>query len=68
MATETQTKTKRRQVRDCACGCGQKTRGGEFLPGHDAKLKSQLVAKIQGGTPNEKRSARAVLRRRGWEL
>lgn len=27
----------------CQCGCGGATRGGRFLPGHDAKLKSALA-------------------------
>lgn len=27
----------------CECGCGEHTRGGRFLPGHDAKLKSKLI-------------------------
>ncbi len=24
--------------RPCACGCADETRGGRFLPGHDARL------------------------------
>ena len=26
----------------CACGCGQPTKGGTFLPGHDAKLRAAV--------------------------
>jgi 5-methylcytosine-specific restriction endonuclease McrA len=26
----------------CQCGCGGVPKGGQFLPGHDAKLKRQL--------------------------
>lgn len=31
-----------RSPRECDCGCGGMTKGGLFLPGHDAKLKSRL--------------------------
>lgn len=27
----------------CMCGCGKKTKGGKFLPGHDAKLRGKLI-------------------------
>jgi len=32
----------------CACGCGSTTKGGNFLPGHDAKLLSAIVDKVGG--------------------
>lgn len=28
--------------RECICGCGGQTKGGRFIPGHDAKLKGRL--------------------------
>ena len=28
----------------CSCGCGGETRGGRFIPGHDSKLKSWMLA------------------------
>lgn len=28
--------------RDCECGCGAQTKGGRFIPGHDAKLHKRL--------------------------
>lgn len=28
----------RSQPRPCLCGCGSTTRGGRFMPGHDARL------------------------------
>jgi hypothetical protein len=31
----------------CMCGCGEKTRGGRFLPGHDARLKGRLQKKFR---------------------
>ena len=33
----------------CSCGCGGMTGGGEWLPGHDSKTMSAIVAKV-GGT------------------
>ena len=32
----------------CGCGCGGITKGGEFLPGHDAKLYSAILDKAGG--------------------
>lgn len=46
-----------------ACGCcGEPTKGGQFLPGHDAKLKSRLREAAKGGDVG----ASAELERRGW--
>ncbi len=45
----------------CEC-CGEPTKGGRFLPGHDAKLASQLKAKVQCGDDE----AYAEMERRGW--
>lgn len=50
------------QPRACACGCGGQTSGGTFLPGHDAKLKSRLLALIDEGGP-EGEAAREELRK-----
>ena len=44
----------------CGCGCGEPVRR-EFLPGHDAKLRSQLLKQAAAGT-----SAADELKRRGW--
>jgi len=33
---------------ECACGCGQLTRGGTFLPGHDAKLRAKIEGRVGG--------------------
>lgn len=47
---------------ECECGCGAATKGGRFLPGHDAKLKAVLVAAaLTGG-----KRAEARLRKLGW--
>lgn len=37
------------QSRPCACGCGDSPMGGEFLPGHDAKLRGKFLARIDDG-------------------
>ena len=32
----------------CECGCGEQTKGGDFLPGHDQKLRVE-IEKVAGG-------------------
>jgi len=32
----------------CACGCGDEMHGGDFLPGHDQKLRVAIEAKAGG--------------------
>jgi chemotaxis protein histidine kinase CheA len=39
---------KKDKTKDCLCGCGGRTKGGLFIPGHDAKLKSFLL-KVEKG-------------------
>lgn len=34
------------KARDCTCGCGGQTKGGKFLPGHDSRYLSALVAEF----------------------
>lgn len=34
------------KTRDCACDCGGETKGGMFLPGHDARFVKELVASV----------------------
>ena len=52
----------KRTPRPCGCGCGAITGGGTFVPGHDAKLRSALLARIrQGGADGE--AALAELRK-----
>ena len=55
----TQTKIK---APECLCGCGGRTKGGRFLPGHDAKLKKTLVADALAG----KKRAVNKLEKLGW--
>ena len=50
------------RARDCECGCGGTTRGGRFIPGHDAKLKSRLLKDMANGDT----AAMEELERRGW--
>ena len=40
--------SKKSVPRDCACGCGGKTRGGDYIPGHDSKLKAWLLRVERG--------------------
>ncbi len=56
----------------CACGCGNKTKGGTFVAGHDARFKSMLikgvlnqeaVKALETYTPEE---ALVVLEERNW--
>ena len=44
----------------CACGCGSMTRGGVFLPGHDAKTLSAIV-EATGGTAKLKQLVEGAL-------
>lgn len=39
---------RRKTPQVCHCGCGEMTRGGEFIPGHDAKLLSSIVKSVGG--------------------
>lgn len=46
----------------CECGCEGVTKGGRFLPGHDAKLKKSLIeAALEG-----KKRAENRLNQLGW--
>lgn len=33
---------------ECACGCGQKPMKGQFLPGHDQRLRADLERRTGG--------------------
>lgn len=59
----------------CLHGCGAQTKGGDFVIGHDAKLKSILQkahvageAKVDlGDSPLSGQSPMAIAKQRGWE-
>ena len=36
---------------ECACGCGGEPAGGNFLPGHDQRLRADLERRIGGLIP-----------------
>ncbi len=36
-----------RQPRPCLCSCGGTTKGGRFLPGHDARLHGELKRNLE---------------------
>ena len=59
---------KKDRARDCACGCGNQTKGGRWMPGHDAKCASTLLEAgrdaarrvlLAGGTEEEAADAAA---------
>ena len=52
---------------ECECGCDSKTKGGRFLPGHDAKLKSQLLQAIKTGPARTAAKARNRMSELGWD-
>lgn len=55
-------KESKTQLPECECGCGNRTKGGRFLPGHDAKLKKSLIEAALGGS----KRATAKLEELGW--
>ena len=49
-ATASTAKRGRRTTpKECACGCGGMTKGGTWIPGHDAKYASMLLQAIRSG-------------------
>ncbi|SMY06540.1 hypothetical protein [Flavimaricola marinus] len=32
----------------CECGCGDDTKGGDFLPGHDQRLRAEIERRVGG--------------------
>lgn len=50
----------------CLCGCGIRTKGGTFVPGHDARYKSQLIAMAMGDDEIAAAEAARILEARGW--
>lgn len=50
----------------CLCQCGIKTKGGQFVPGHDARYKSQLIATALGDDEDAAAAAERILDGRGW--
>ena len=56
------TQSRKTEPKPCADGCGAMTRGGDFLPGHDARHKGRLLTAARSGDA----AARAELLERGW--
>jgi hypothetical protein len=53
-------------TRTCGCGCGKPVTR-TYLPGHDAKHKSALIATVLGSSdPAAVKAAKKVLRERNW--
>lgn len=55
---------RKRAPMKCECGCGGMTKGGMFLPGHDARLKGRLRRAARRGDEGAARE----LQRRGWAV
>jgi hypothetical protein len=49
-------------AKSCECGCRGATKGGRFLIGHDAKLKSRLINEALAGD----KKSEAEIGRLGW--
>ena len=50
----------------CQCGCKGTTKGGRFLPGHDARLKGRLFAAAHGPDDNDRAEALVEIEAQGW--
>jgi hypothetical protein len=50
----------------CLCQCGIRTKGGQFVPGHDARYKSQLIATALGDDEEAAAHAERIIEGRGW--
>lgn len=52
--TDTTTKTPKaaKAPRDCSCGCGGQTKGGRFIPGHDARYHGRIRKLEAAGMPH----------------
>jgi hypothetical protein len=57
---------RKKEPQPCLCECGEKTLGGRFRPGHDAKLKSRLVEAAKAPGVRVRGKARARLEELGW--
>lgn len=45
--------TPKKQPRQCTCGCGGTTKGGIFLPGHDARFVGLVARAVVAGELTE---------------
>lgn len=62
MTAQTEDKPKREakpKIGNCLC-CGEETKGGKFLPGHDARFVSEQVAFVLQGTKTEAQAREAL--------
>lgn len=49
-----------KQPQPCLCECGGTTKGGRFLPGHDARLKGRLLKDVRDENASKADRAAAV--------
>lgn len=53
-ATATEAKPKAgKEPRNCLCGCGGQTKGGRFLPGHDARYHARIKILTAAGLAHD---------------
>lgn len=57
----------KRSPQACGCQCGSETKGGRFLPGHDARLKGVLLKQLREGDARGRAAAEKQLRAAGWD-
>lgn len=56
------------EPRDCVCGCGEQTKGGKFKPGHDGRLKGQLIREYrEASSKRDRERVAARFREHGWD-
>ena len=54
------TSPKEREPKACECGCGDLTKGGRFIPGHDARLHSRWNAQAKAAGYDGWKAAQAA--------
>ena len=57
---------KKKTPQSCGCGCGGQTKGGRYLPGHDAKHKGILIKKAKARGPDSIQAGQELVDR-GWK-
>lgn len=60
-------KTVRSKIKEGQCHhCGMPTKGGQFAPGHDSKLKGDLVREVDEGNQEGRKAAAVEMVLRNW--
>jgi hypothetical protein len=69
MAVTEDTATRKRVPGPCECKCGGHTKGGRFLPGHDARLRGELLSTLRDSSKRKSTRQKALeqLQEHRWE-